>query len=64
MAMARDFDNLIKLGTDGMMLAAACDCEGACACAEQEIEFVALPDKPGAALKAINLENSSGSTCC
>ncbi len=64
MTMARDFENLIKLGTDGRTLALACDCEGACACAEQTIKFAALPDKPGAVLKAIDLENSSGSACC
>jgi len=67
MAMGRDFENLIKLGTDGMMLAAVCDCEGACACAEQPIEFMALPQKPGAApeaMKVIDLEVSGGEACC
>ena len=64
MTIARNFENLIKLGTDGRMLALACDCEGACACAEQAIEFVAMPGKPGAGLKTIDLENSSGSACC
>ena len=67
MTMDRDFENLIKLGTDGMMLAAACDCEGACACAERPIEFMALPQMPGSAPEAkrvIDLEISGGETCC
>lgn len=67
MAMARDFENLIKLGNDGSMLALACDCEGACACAEQPIEFMALPQKPSTApeaKKVIDLEISGGESCC
>ncbi len=67
MTMDRDFENLIKLGTDGSMLALACDCEGACACAEQPIEFMVLPQKPGAVpevRKVIDLKISGGETCC
>ncbi|MCY4576445.1 MAG: hypothetical protein OXC55_07625 [Chloroflexi bacterium] len=68
MASSTQFEGLIRLGTNGRILADACDCEGACACAEQPIEFVAVTtDLPSAAspnARAIDLKNVGGMSCC
>ena len=66
MAITHDLRNLIRLGSDGREIAANCDCEGACACAEQTIEFVGLVGKTGEVQVGISLDltKTGGQACC
>ena len=68
MAVTTQLEGLIRLGANGRELADACDCEGACACAEQSIEFVAvtteLPASASPKARALDLKNISGLSCC
>ena len=68
MAVTRQLEGLIRLGANGKELADACGCEGACACAEQPIAFVAvtteLPAAASPKARALDLKNISGLNCC
>lgn len=65
MTTTHSLEGLIRLGSDGRELAANCDCEGACACAEQTIEFIGLGDKAGTVIRnPLDLKETSGQACC
>ena len=68
MAVTTQLEGLIRLGANGKELADACGCEGACACADQPIEFVAvtneLPTSASPKARALDLKNINGMSCC
>ena len=68
MAVTTQLEGLIRLGANGRELADACSCEGACACADRPIEFVAvtteLPTAASPKARALHLKSISGLSCC
>ncbi len=68
MAVTTQLEGLIRLGANGRELADACSCEGACACADQPIEFVAvtteLPAAASPKARTLHLKSISGLSCC